>query len=289
MTRLAETEVVLPNGYWKAGSCFREAHVHGIPEGDEELGAELNAATLAIERTSALLARCVSRLGEWDCSGTDAVRELSLGDREALLLHIQRMTFGEQLECVLRCPACAEPMEFQLRVADLLLPVSERRQQRYEETLAADGITFRVRFRIPTAADLETAIRGAPVVLEAAARAVLLGCVEWVRRDKELGEGNLAVEVWATDLAAQIVARIAELDPQAEIWLQLTCPACGQTFPTSLDTTDYILRELAARERRIYEEVHQLALAYHWSEADILRMTSHKRKVYLEMLAGEGQ
>jgi hypothetical protein len=289
MTRLTEAEVVLPNGYWRAGSCFREACVHSIPEGDEELGAELSAATLAIERASTLLARCVSRLGESDCSGTDAIRQLSLGDREALLLHIQRITFGEQLECVLRCPACAEPMEFQLRVDELLLPVSERRQQRYEETLATDGTTFRVRFRIPTAKDVETAIGGAPVVLEAAARAVLLDCVEWIRPDREPGEGILAVEVWPADLVAQIAARIAELDPQAEIWLQLTCPACGQKFPTSLDTTDYILRELAARERRNYEQVHQLALAYHWSEADILRMTPRKRRAYLEILSGGSQ
>jgi hypothetical protein len=286
MTGLAEAEVALPNGYWKDGACFREARVHGIPEGDEELGAELSAATLAIERTSALLARCVSRLGEWDCPGTNAVRQLSLGDREALLLHIQRMTFGEQLECVLRCPACAEPMEFQLQVADLLLPVAELRQQHYEEILTVDESPLRVRFRMPTAADLETALRGAPRIREAA-RAMLHGCVDWVRREKDHGEGNLAAELWPADLATHIAARIAELDPQAEIWLQLTCPGCGQTFPTSLDTADYILRELAERERRTYEEVHQLALAYHWSEADILRMTPRKRMVYLEMLAGE--
>jgi hypothetical protein len=288
MTGLAETEVALPNGYWKDGACFREARVRGIPEGDEELAAQLSAATLAIERTSALLAACVSRLGDWDCSGSDAVHELSLGDREALLLHIQRMTFGERLECVLRCPACAEPMEFQLQVADLLLPASDRRQRHYEEIFTVDGTPLRVRFRMPAAADLERAIRGAPDIPEAA-RAVLLGCVEWVHREKDPGEGHLAAQFWPADLSTQIAARIAELDPQAELWLQLTCPRCGHTFPTSLDTADYILRELAERERRMYEEVHQLALAYHWSEADILRMTPRKRKVYLEMLAGESQ
>jgi hypothetical protein len=287
MTRLPETKVALPNGYWEAGACLRNAWVREIPEGDEELDDELGASALASERTSALLARCVSRLGESDCSGTDLVRSLSLGDREALLLHIRRITFGERMDCVLRCPDCSERVECELRVADLLLPAAEHRQRWHEETLTADGLGFRVRFRIPTAADLEAAIYGAPAGPEVVARTVLAGCVEWVRPEQEVGGADLAAAGWPADLVAQLNARIAELDPQAEISLQLTCPACGQTFASSLDTADYLLRERETRERRIYEEVHQLALAYHWSEGEILGMPRRRRRLYLDMLAGE--
>ena len=33
------------------------------------------------------------------------------------------------------------------------------------------------------------------------------------------------------------------------------------------------------------EEVHVLALHYHWSEADILRLSERKRRGYLALLA----
>lgn len=35
----------------------------------------------------------------------------------------------------------------------------------------------------------------------------------------------------------------------------------------------------------LYEELHLLALHYHWPEADILRLTSSKRRRYLRLLA----
>ena len=35
----------------------------------------------------------------------------------------------------------------------------------------------------------------------------------------------------------------------------------------------------------LYEEMHLLALHYHWAEADILRMTTSKRRRYLRLLA----
>jgi len=35
----------------------------------------------------------------------------------------------------------------------------------------------------------------------------------------------------------------------------------------------------------LYEELHLLALHYHWAEADILRLTTSKRRRYLRLLA----
>lgn len=36
---------------------------------------------------------------------------------------------------------------------------------------------------------------------------------------------------------------------------------------------------------RLYEEVHVLALHYHWSEAQILALSTLKRRRYLALLA----
>lgn len=34
----------------------------------------------------------------------------------------------------------------------------------------------------------------------------------------------------------------------------------------------------------LYEELHLIALHYHWSESDILRMTTSKRRRYLRLI-----
>jgi hypothetical protein len=85
----------------------------------------------------------------------------------------------------------------------------------------------------------------------------------------------------------QISARLEEVDGQAEIALQAVCPVCRQEFRTIFDVTDFLLRELEGWERELCRVVHRLALAYHWSEREILEMSSRKRKLYLDMLESE--
>jgi hypothetical protein len=282
---MAEADVLLLHGCWQEGSCQRQARVRGVAERDEDLAAELGAATLPVERATALLARCVTQLGGHECSGTEQIRDLSMGDREALLLHVRRMTFGERIDCTLDCPACAERMDFQLRAQELMVSTAEGPQPRYEEDFLLDGVKFRARFRLPTGTDVETVLRTEHGDPEQAAHALLFRCVEWIHGLD--GGAGLSGEAWPVELVAQITARMSELDPQSEIRLQLTCPACEHVFEALFDTSDYFLRELSSRERRLYEDVHQLALAYHWSEAEILQMPPRRRKVYLDLLAGE--
>ena len=45
--------------------------------------------------------------------------ELSVGERDALLLAAREQTFGDDLAALARCPACAELLEFSTRTADL--------------------------------------------------------------------------------------------------------------------------------------------------------------------------
>jgi hypothetical protein len=39
--------------------------------------------------------------------------------------------------------------------------------------------------------------------------------------------------------------------------------------------------------RRLLREVHELARAYHWSEADILRLDRRRRRRYLALLESD--
>jgi len=288
MTHAAEATVMLPNGYWQRGTCCREARVRALGECDEELGDALSALPLPIERATLLLSRCVVQLGQAEKVEKDRLRDLSMGDREALLLHIRRLTFGERMQCVLHCAACDAPMDLDLSVSDLLVSTENAAQQHYQEMFSCDDARFRVSFHVSTGTDVEAAIQYGNGSVNKARLELLARCIESVERENGTEEFTvIQSREWPPQLIEQLSRRLAEADAQAEIQLQLTCPACECEFSSFFDVTGYMVRELEAQERQLYQDVHQLAMAYHWSENEIFHMSSRKRKLYLEMLAGE--
>jgi citrate lyase gamma subunit len=82
------------------------------------------------------------------------------------------------------------------------------------------------------------------------------------------------------------VARMAEADPQADVQLDLTCPACGHRWLALFDIVPFLWSEINAWAQRTLQDVHRLASAYGWREADVLALTPWRRQVYLEMAGG---
>lgn len=277
--------ITLPGGFWHRGRCHRQAELRALAGKDETFFMGEASQLPPARRTTALLVRCLERLGPLRKVTSEAVRSLSAGDREALLLHLRRLTFGDRLQCVLSCPepACGEKLDLDLKVKDLLVSPELRRKERYDSTVQENGVAYRVRFRLPSGADQEAAAEQARSDPAAAAEALLRRCVEEVKATSNGGE---ACDDLPPGVARQLASRMAELDPQAELTLQLDCPLCGHGFSAHLDAAAFFFRELASRARNVYREVHLLALHYHWSEAEILAMTPSKRWLYLEMLDG---
>jgi hypothetical protein len=252
---------------------------------DEAYLADLPPGPPAAQ-TTALLARCLDRLGSRAPVGPADVRALTVGDREALLLHLRRQTFGDRLACVLTCPseACGEKMDLDLNVGDLLLPPYAWTGQAHEATLAdgGDGGSYHIRFRLPTGGDQEAVAALARTDAEAAVALVLRRCVGRVLD----GAGRaVPLDALPPAAAAGLSVAMAERDPQAETILELTCPSCETAFTAPVDAADYLHRELRGHGRSVYREVHQLALAYHWSETEILALTGQRRRLYLGLLA----
>lgn len=278
------TVVTLPGGLWLEGKRHQEAGLRPLAGDDEAFLIEEGAWLLPAQRVTTLLGRCLTGLGPIGRVSTEMVRSLTVGDREALLLHLRRLTLGERLQGVLGCPAaeCGERMDLELAVSELLLPPYPHPQQWHETTIAENGTTCCVRFRLPTGADQEVAASLATRDPQAAADLILHRCVESV----SAGDDNTApIEDWPSIIADHLPALMAELDPQAELALPLICPACGHAFTAILDMAAYFFRELAGRTQHLYREVHALAFYYHWSEAEIMSMTARKRQRYLDLLA----
>lgn len=281
------TTIRLPGGLWLDGARHQEAGLRSLIGDDEAFLLETSESLLPAQRTTSLLARCLTHLGPLSPVATDTAASLTVGDREALLLHLRRLMLGEHLQCVLSCPDpdCGEKLDLDLRVSDLLVPPYSHIRERYETTITENGSNYGVRFRLPTGAHQEAAaaalVHGDP---QAAAHLLLRRCVERVAT-----EDGQPVEDLPPAVIERLPAIMAELDPQAELTLNATCPACGHAFSALFDTATYFFHELDGRTRQLYREIHLLAFHYHWSEAEILGMSARKRRMYLDLLAEEGR
>jgi hypothetical protein len=270
----------LPRGVIE-GLRVADAEIRPLTGREEELlGAAGETDSMAATVTD-LLGRCVLSLGGIPAS-VEAVRSLSVGDREALLLHLRRATLGDRIDCVTTCPdpACGERLDLTLSIESLLVEPAPDAVEWYEEALPSGrGESPTVRFRLPTGEDQEATAALAAADPVAAARALLARCVRPSTRRRSWAAGV------PDDVADAIGARMAELDPQAEIRLRFDCAACERPVEMLFDTASFFLAELAATSDRLYDEVHAIAWHYHWSEAEILDLPRARRRRYLDLIA----
>jgi hypothetical protein len=73
-----------------------------------------------------------------------------------------------------------------------------------------------------------------------------------------------------------------------ETLLELRCAACGEAWTEPLDVVSFFVAELDVVARNLLAEVHLLARAYGWREADALALPARRRAAYLELIAREG-
>jgi hypothetical protein len=206
--------------------------------------------------------------------------ELSLGRRDAALLAIREALVGRSLACLADCPGCGVSLELDLDTSALRAAdpseFAPDGPTAGPSVLALDGIE--VRWRPIRAADL---LEIEPEHDPAEARRELLAAlvVEARRGDEPLAPADLpAAVVEALERAAEAA------DPLAWIGVKLRCPDCGLGWTAELDVAAAVWSDVDARARRLLAEVHALALAYGWSEAEILSLSTPRRRAYLELL-----
>jgi hypothetical protein len=198
----------------------------------------------------------------------------SVGRRDSFLLAVRAATFGDDVAGATPCPGCGSDVEVSFRVADVEAATGDAGEEM--ELTSRDG-TWRVRFRLPTAADVAAAAE-AP---------------SWHRGRRLLGERCVVeaersgqpvpAESVPDDVLGDMAAVMAERDPQADVRLRIECPACNHEWEVPFDVADFVWRELVTEGRRLATEVSGLAAAYGWSEAEILSLSGWRRKLYLEL------
>lgn len=213
---------------------------------------------------------------DWLQPAADDPGALTVGQRDALLLDLRRELFGPCVSAVAPCPACGERLELAFDVDDVRTQPPADPAAPLEVT--RDG--YRVRARPPTTTDV-TALDAVPPGHDP--RTVLLHrCVLDARRDG----ATIAVDGLPDGVVADVVAGLGAADPQADVQLRLACASCGHEWSAVFDIVTYLWDELESAGRRLVLEVHALASAYGWSEADVLAMSPWRRGLYLEQVRG---
>jgi hypothetical protein len=205
----------------------------------------------------------------------DALAQLSLGQRDARLLELRQWLFGTQLVSVAVCAQCRERLELTFDVADIRtaeMPASSG------SVLQTDG--YEVRFRVPNSDDL-IAI-AVTQDIDAMRQLLLARCTLDVR----CNGAEQSVEQLPAQIVDALTQSMARADPQADVQLQVTCPACGGTCLATFDIASFLWSEITDWAQRLLREIHAIASAYGWREADIVAMSAQRRQLYVDMIGG---
>ena len=255
--------------------------------GAEEALLDSRSNALPAELATAIIAAATERIGDLAPVSPASARELSVGDRERLLVGCAAATLSDEVDIVARCPdpGCGESIEMSIRLRDLLHPPGDdRRTGNHELTVQTRGGPRKLRFRLPRGGDQEEAARLARSDPDAAAALLVERCL--VAVTDERGEDRPGAA--DPEVAKALDEAIERLDPAAETVAQGACPACGTTVGTLLDGLA-LLRSGIASGDRLFLEIDSLARTYHWNESEILSLPLPRRRRYLDLiLAGAG-
>jgi hypothetical protein len=200
----------------------------------------------------------------------DSLADWPLGRRNTALIELRCACFGRALRAWTACPRCAEKLEFELDGEVLL--------DRAPPGISSDNVEVGGQlFRLPTTRDVASVLQGA-ADLDRSARLLAETC-----RLPTTGSNSPAQPI--EDLALEdIEESMALADPMAELLIELPCPACGGGQESLLDIVSFFWSELEARAKRLLREVHDLAIAYGWTESVVLSLSDHRRAIYLGMV-----
>jgi hypothetical protein len=96
------------------------------------------------------------------------------------------------------------------------------------------------------------------------------------------------IKLASYDTIEEIGKNMSKIDRLVAYSIELKCPICGIKNFYEVNLEELSLMCLRKIQRELLESIHKLALAYHWTEAEILALPNTRRKLYLSMLESGG-
>jgi hypothetical protein len=199
----------------------------------------------------------------------DEAADLAIGARDAALARLYAAMFGSQLALATNCPRCAARLDISLTTDALSIdPAAAARP-----VVEIGGGRFGV--RVLNSVDLAAIAEFADV--EAGREQLALRCLVPIE-DAAVPETLLDDEVDA------VSAALAAIDPGSDFYVPLTCFECAAVWDAPVDLGRVLATEIEAAADTLMDDIHDLALAYHWSEAAIVALPPARRRAYLQRL-----
>jgi hypothetical protein len=230
----------------------------------------LEAAAICRERPPVDADVYLAALGAAGLS-LDETAGLPIGERDAVLTRLYTAMFGSRLELATNCPSCAARLDVSLTTDELLIDLG----MESHPSIEIDRRRFQV--RPVNSADLAAAA-GMPDV-ETARALLALRCLVPV-------EGDDVPETLSDDEIDAVAAALATVDPASDRYVPLRCFKCEAAWDAPIDIARALGAEVEAAADTLMDEIHDLALSYHWSEEAILALAPARRRAYLQRLRG---
>ncbi len=216
-------------------------------------------------------------------SNRQQLAELSLAERNLLLLRLRELSFGGTLKGFGTCSRCCANMEFAMPVTALI----EHLKSQISSDLIAwseNGRHYQLR---PVTSDDLLAVLDAPSVAEAQEQ-LLKRCLtisDESSKSEELSECRELSGTLSLAAAPAALEKFDQLHAAAELSCAVQCAECSNSEIFDLDIAQFLWIEVRSAAKRLLTEVHELAWAYGWSESSILCMSPQRRNAYMEMLS----
>ena len=192
-----------------------------------------------------------------------------LGWRDNRLFALRKQLFGPRLTLVAACPVCGEQLESELDIGSLGLSAEQAPAGPYQFDFQGETI----RFTLPNSNNL---LAWSDHKEDEMSAAFLSSCLQ-----QPLTSAN----VDTVALADALGMAIEQADPDGYLRFQFQCQACSHSWKTPFDISQYLWQEIEQLATRLLWEVHQLAGAYGWTEAQILSLSAFRRQRYLELMS----
>jgi hypothetical protein len=230
----SNSTVVLPGGFLaKDGSLIKYGEVRELNGMDEEAVSKAGSAGKAL---AAMLQRGVISIGSNPVDKAD-LDELLSGDRDALLIGIRRVTFGDTVDFEFPCPHCNTELEVavdlvkDVPVRELDDPINDRTFTYMSKKHGAIVVG------LPTGAAQKKLVENSEKTNSELNTILLASCLKSINGEPSLG-ASTALTLGMADRDA-VINEIIKRNPGPRLGeVKTTCEACGEDIPLPLSLAD---------------------------------------------------
>ena len=229
----SDSEVTLPGGFIsRTGEVIRTAEVRELNGLDEEAISKAGSSAKAF---NVLLQRGLVKLGSEDVT-KDHIDALLSGDRDAILIGIRRVTFGETLTLNVQCATCSSPQSLDV---DLNTDVPSKTLEDPKSDRTFKVITKRgvIAVALPTGIVQRKLVDNTDKTISEINTILLAGCILSID-DVPSSGASTALSLGMAD-RTKVLEEIVKRNPGPRLGeVSKTCQACGESMDLPLSLTD---------------------------------------------------